>query len=194
MTDRENDQAADAQGAVAIIGMAGRWPGAKTVDEFWRNLCAGVESTTRFQDSELEDSFGAEIRSAPNFVKARPILEDVDQFDAEFFGMYAKEAELTDPQHRLFLECSWEALEDAGYDPAAYPGAIGVFAGSSINTYLLNNVCGDRRTIEEFTSSYQVGCYPLLLGAGADFLATRKITPGKVDLGKILQQGFYASK
>jgi amino acid adenylation domain-containing protein len=173
MTDRENDQVADVQGGVAIIGMAGRWPGAKTVDEFWRNLCAGVESITRFEDSELEDSFGAEIRSAPNFVKARPILENVDQFDAEFFGMYAKEAELTDPQHRLFLECSWEALEDGGYDPAAYRGAIGVFAGSSINTYLLNNVCGDRRTIEEFTSSYQVGCYPLLLGAGADFLATR---------------------
>ena len=173
MTDRENDQGSDIQGAVAIIGIAGRWPGANTVDEFWRNLCAGVESITRFQDAELEDSFGAEIRSAPNFVKARPILENVDQFDAEFFGMYAKEAELTDPQHRLFLECSWEALEDAGYDPAAYPGAIGVFAGSSINTYLLNNVCGDRRTIEEFTSSYQVGCYPLLLGAGPDFLATR---------------------
>ncbi len=173
MTDRENDQVTDAQGAVAIIGMAGRWPGAKTVDEFWRNLCAGVESITRFADSELEDSFSAEIRSAPNFVKARPILDDVDQFDAEFFGMYAKEAELTDPQHRLFLECSWEALEDAGYDPAAYPGAIGVFAGSSINTYLLNNVCGERRTIEEFTSSYQVGCYPLLLGAGPDFLTTR---------------------
>src|SRR6202023_1717426 len=174
MTDREDDQTpADMAGGVAIIGVAGRWPGAKTVDEFWRNLCAGVESIARFEDSELEDSFGAEIRSAPNFVKARPILEDVDQFDAEFFGMYAKEAELTDPQHRLFLECSWEALEDAGYDPAAYPGAIGVFAGSSINTYLLNNVCRDRRTIEEFTSSYQVGCYPMLLGAGADFLATR---------------------
>ena len=174
MTDRGADQTpADTAGGVAIIGMAGRWPGAKTVDEFWRNLCAGVESITRFADSELEDSFSAEIRSAPNFVKARPILENVDQFDAEFFGMYAKEAELTDPQHRLFLECSWEALEDAGYDPAGYPGAIGVFAGSSINTYLLNNVCGERRTIEEFTSSYQVGCYPLLLGAGPDFLATR---------------------
>jgi len=163
----------DVPGGVAIIGMAGRFPGAKTVNEFWRNLCAGVESITHFKDEELEDSFGAEIRSAPNFVKARPILEGVDQFDAEFFGMYAKEAELTDPQHRLFLECSWEALEDAGYDPAAYRGAIGVFAGSSINTYLLNNVCGERRTIEEFTSNYQVGCYPLLLGAGSDFLATR---------------------
>jgi amino acid adenylation domain-containing protein len=159
--------------AVAIVGMAGRFPGAKTLDEFWRNLCAGVESITRFSDAELEDSFSDEIRSAPNFVKARPILEEVEQFDADFFGMYAKEAELTDPQHRLFLECCWEALENAGCDPATYPGSIGVFAGSSINTYFLNNVCADRRTIEEFTSSYQVGCYPMLLGAGQDFLATR---------------------
>jgi acyl transferase domain-containing protein len=97
----------------------------------------------------------------------------VERFDAPFFSMYAREAELTDPQHRLFLEICWEALEDAGYDPARYPGAIGVFAGSSPNTYFLNNVCADRRTIEEFTSNYQVGCYPMLLGSGQDFLATR---------------------
>ncbi len=160
-------------GGIAIIGMAGRFPGAKNIAEFWRNLCAGVESITRFDESELEDSFGPEIRSARNFIMARPILENVEEFDAAFFGMYAREAELTDPQHRLFLECCWEALEDACYDPATYQGAIGVFAGSSINTYFLNNVCGERRTIEEFTSSYQVGCYPMLLGAGQDFLATR---------------------
>jgi acyl transferase domain-containing protein len=160
-------------GAVAIVGMAGRFPGAQNIEEFWRNLCAGVESISRFADAELEDSFSPEIRNAANFVKARPILENVDLFDAEFFGMYAREAELTDPQHRIFLECSWEALENAGYDPVAYRGAIGVFAGSSINTYFLNNVCADRRTIEEFTSSYQVGCYPMLLGAGQDFLSTR---------------------
>src|SRR5882757_1098186 len=147
-------------GAVAIVGMAGRFPGAKNIDEFWRNLCDGVASISRFDESELEDSFSADIRHAANFVRARPILEDVAQFDAPFFGMYPREAELTDPQHRLFLECSWEALEDAGCDPATYAGAIGVFAGSSPNTYFLHNVCGDRRTIEEFTSNYQVGCYP----------------------------------
>ncbi len=160
-------------GAIAIIGMAGRFPGADNLDEFWRNLCAGVESITRFTDAELEDSFSEEIRSAPNFVKARPILENVDQFDAPFFAMHAREAELTDPQHRLFLECSWEALENAGYDPANYSGAIGVFAGSSPNTYFLNNVCADRSTIDEFTSNFQVSSYPMLLGAGQDFLATR---------------------
>ncbi len=158
---------------IAIVGMAGRFPGARNVAEFWRNLCAGTESISRFTDAELEDSFGAEVRGAANFVKARPILDEVERFDAEFFGMYAREAELTDPQHRLFLECCWEALEDAGYDPAAYRGSIGVFAGSSINTYFLNNVCADRRTIEEFTSNYQVGSYPMLLGAGQDFLSTR---------------------
>ncbi|MDP8984155.1 MAG: acyltransferase domain-containing protein, partial [Pseudomonadota bacterium] len=160
-------------GAVAIVGMSGRFPGARNIDEFWRNICAGVDSVSRFSDAELEDSFSAEVRAADNFVKARPILEDVELFDAPFFAMHPREAELTDPQQRLFLECSWEALEDAGCDPAAYAGAIGVFAGSSPNTYFLNNVCGDRRTVEEFTSNYQVGCYPMLLGAGADFLATR---------------------
>ncbi|HEV2268384.1 MAG TPA: amino acid adenylation domain-containing protein [Steroidobacteraceae bacterium] len=160
-------------GAIAIVGMSGRFPGAASIEQFWRNLCAGVESITRFSDAELEDSFDEEVRRAPNYVKARPILTDVDQFDAEFFGMYAREAELTDPQHRLFLECAWEALESAGYDPAAYSGLIGVFGGCSINTYFLRHVCTDRAMIERFTSSYQVGSYPELLGAGLEFLATR---------------------
>ena len=174
MVDRTDTDDQDAPlGAIAIVGMAGRFPGAGNLQEFWRNLCGGVESITRFEDSDLEDSFGAEIRNAPNFVKARPILENPELFDAPFFGMHAKEADLTDPQQRVFLECSWEALEDAGYDPATYGGAIGVFAGCSPSTYFLNNVCGDRRTIDEYTSSYQVGCYPMLLGASRDFLATR---------------------
>ncbi len=159
--------------AVAIVGLAGRFPGARDPEEFWRNLVAGVESISRFSETELEDAFDETVRRAPNFVRARPILADVEQFDADFFGMYAREAELTDPQHRVFLECAWEALEDAGYDPRRYRGAIGVFAGCSINTYFLHHVCADRRTLEQFTSSYQVGCYPMLLGAGLDFLATR---------------------
>lgn len=161
------------EGAVAIVGLSGRFPGAATVEQFWRNLCAGVESITRFTEAELEDSFGEEVHRAPNFVRARPILEGVDLFDAEFFGMYPREAELTDPQQRLFLESAWEALESAGYDPGRYPGLIGVFAGCSINTYFLRHVLADRRIIEEFTSSYQVGGYPLLLGNSQEFLATR---------------------
>jgi amino acid adenylation domain-containing protein len=169
----ETTDAATPPGAIAIVGMAGRWPGADSVDQFWRNLVAGVESITHFTVDELEDNFDAATRAAANFVRARPILENVDRFDAEFFGMYAKEAELTDPQHRLFLECSWQALEDAGYDPASYAGSIGVFAGSSINTYFLNNVLGERSSTEGFVSNYQVGEYPKLLGAGSDFLSTR---------------------
>jgi amino acid adenylation domain-containing protein len=168
-----DEDSTDIPGAVAVIGMAGRWPGADSVAQFWKNLEAGVESVARFSDAELEDNFSAEERAAPNFVKARPILENVGNFDAEFFGMYAREAELTDPQQRLFLECAWNALEDGGYDPAAYPGSIGVFAGASINTYFLNNVLAERGAVEGFVSNYQVGEYPKLLGAGADFLSTR---------------------
>jgi amino acid adenylation domain-containing protein len=160
-------------GAIAIVGMSGRLPGAANLAKFWRNLCKGVDAVTHFSDAELEDSFPPDIRNADNFVKARPILSDVELFDAPFFAMYAREAELTDPQHRLFLEICWEALEDAGYDPAAYKGPIGVFAGSSPNTYFLNNVLTERRITEDFTSNYQVGMYPMLLGAGADFLSTR---------------------
>lgn len=164
-------------GGIAIIGMAVRLPGAdsgcSTVEQFWQNLAAGRESITRFSDAELEDAFDADTRAAPNFVKARPILRGIENFDAEFFGMYAKEAELTDPQHRVLLECAWEAFEHAGHDPAQFGGNIGVFAGSSINTYFLRHVMTDRQKVADFTSGYQVSQYPQLLGAGHDFTATR---------------------
>lgn len=164
-------------GGIAIVGMAVRLPGAdsgcSTVEQFWQNLVDGRESITRFADAELEDAFDAETRAAPNFVRARPILRGIEHFDAEFFGMYAKEAELTDPQHRVLLECAWEALEHAGHDPARFAGSIGVFAGSSINTYFLRHVMNDRQKVAAFTSGYQVSQYPQLLGAGHDFTATR---------------------
>ena len=169
----ESSADSDSRPGVAIIGLAGRFPGAGTPEQFWRNLCAGVESIRHFTERELDDWFSEQTRRAPNYVKARPVLDNIEMFDADFFGMQAREAELTDPQHRLFLECAWEALEDGGYDPARYQGSIGVFAGSSLNTYFLNNVCRDRAAIERFTSSYQVDCYPELIGAGQDFLATR---------------------
>ena len=161
------------ENAVAVVGLAGRFPGAADVAQFWRNIRAGVTSIARFSDAELEDSFSADIRRNPNFVRARPVLKDVDRFDAEFFGMLPREAALTDPQHRLMLECAWTALEDAGYDPATYPGSIGVFAGSSMNTYLLTNVLAERLTADDFASDYQVGSYDVLLGALSDTLATR---------------------
>ncbi len=158
---------------VAIVGVAGRFPGAPDAAAFWRNLCAGEESVRRFAEAELEDAFDAATRGRSEFVKARSVLDGVDLFDAGFFGMHPRDAELTDPQHRIFLECCWEALEDAGCDPASYRGSIGVYAGCSINSYFLRNVLSERAAVERFTSNYQVEDYPLLLGAGHDFLATR---------------------
>jgi amino acid adenylation domain-containing protein len=165
--------AGETEGRIAIIGMSGRFPGAQDIATFWRNLCDGVESITFFTDDQLEDAVESSTRASASYVKARPVLPDVDQFDAGFFDMRDREAALTDPQHRVFLECAWEALEDAGYDPAAYRGAIGVFAGCSMNTYFLNNVCRDRKAIEDFTGTFQLGDYPVLVGAGREFLATR---------------------
>ncbi|MCB4769600.1 amino acid adenylation domain-containing protein [Ancylobacter sp. Lp-2] len=160
-------------GAIAIVGVAGRFPGAGSVEAFWENLRQGVDSITHFGLEQIDDTFGDETHRDPNYVAARPILSDIDKFDAPFFGMHARETALTDPQHRVLLECAWEGLEDAGHDPAAFAGAIGVFAGCSLNTYFLRNVCADRRVIETFTDEFQVGQYPLLVGAGHDFLATR---------------------
>jgi amino acid adenylation domain-containing protein len=169
MSHAENQ---DSLGGIAIIGMAGRFPGARDVDEFWKNLANGVESITRLKDEEFEAGDPA-LWSQPNYVKARAILDDVDMFDASFWGMYPKEAETTDPQQRVFLECAWQALEDAGYDSQTYPGAIGVFAGCSMNTYFLRNLCSDREFVEEFTRTYQVGSYPALVGNHIDFLSTK---------------------
>ncbi|MGX1788605.1 amino acid adenylation domain-containing protein [Bosea sp. NPDC055332] len=159
--------------AIAIIGLAGRFPGAANIGRFWQNLLDGVESITRFAPAELEDSFDAATRALPNFVSARPVLDSADQFDAPFFGMLPREAALTDPQQRLLLECAWEALEDAGYDPAAPGQCIGVFAGATSSTYLLQNLLHDRTAIADYTSGFQVGNLPLLVGSAADFTATR---------------------
>jgi amino acid adenylation domain-containing protein len=121
----------------------------------------------------LETVDAAAMTKLPNYVRARSVLEGVDEFDAAFFGMYPAEAELADPQHRLFLECAWEALEDAGCDPENGNRAIGVFAGCSPSTYFLANVCKDRDFIDKYTGGYQVGNYPTMLGANTDFLSTR---------------------
>ncbi len=161
------------EGAIAIVGVAGRFPGADDVGRFWQNMRAGVTSIARFTDAELEDSFPPSVRNDPNFVRARAILENVGDFDADFFAMLPRQAALTDPQHRLLLECAWAALEDAGYDSARYPGAIGVFAGCSMDTYLLTNVLTERLDADRFASDYQVGSYDTLLGALSDTLATR---------------------
>ncbi|MBS0156099.1 MAG: SDR family NAD(P)-dependent oxidoreductase, partial [Nitrospira sp.] len=154
--------------AVAIIGMSGRFPGARDLSEFWANLVNGVESITSFSSDELHAA-GVDRATAGNshYVNAGALLPDIDLFDAKFFGFLPREAEITDPQHRVFLECSWEALEDAGYDPTTYKGTIGVFAGSSFSTYLLQNLSSHPRLMED------VGELACAIGNDKDYLATR---------------------
>lgn len=127
---------------IAIIGIACRFPGAKTVDEFWQNLRNGVESISFLTDEELLAAGvdPALLTQSHQYVKAKPVLADVEMFDAQFFGFTPREAELMDPQHRLLLECAWESLESAGYNSETYPGQIGVYAGLGLGTYLLRNL------------------------------------------------------
>jgi acyl transferase domain-containing protein/acyl carrier protein len=127
--------------SIAVVGMTCRFPGANDIETFWRNLCDGVESISFFSDDELErDAIDPAELSDPNYVKARGIVEDIEKFDAHFFGFTRREAEIADPQHKLFLECCMEALEHAGCDPDKYRGSISVFGGAGANTYLLNNL------------------------------------------------------
>src|ERR1700753_461866 len=125
---------------IAVIGMTGRFPGAESVEEFWANLVAGRERIFFFSDAELAESGldGAFLRSGGQYVAARGVLNDADCFDAAFFGIHPKEAEVMDPQQRVFLEACWEALERAGYAPDRAPGTVGVFGGATFNTYYLH--------------------------------------------------------
>jgi amino acid adenylation domain-containing protein/non-ribosomal peptide synthase protein (TIGR01720 family) len=117
---------------IAVIGMAGRFPGAKDLNEFWENLKNGVESISFFSDEELSDvGVDAELLNSPNYIKARGIAPDSEYFDSLFFGYIHVEAELMDPQTRIFHECAWEALEAGGYAPDTYKGRIGLYAGAS---------------------------------------------------------------
>jgi amino acid adenylation domain-containing protein len=162
-----------ASSGIAIIGMTGRFPGANSVEEFWNNLASGVESITFF-DREQLDSFERETASHnDNYIAARPILTDADKFDAAFFGIYPREAAQMDPQHRVFLECAWEVLERAGYDPAHTTQSVGVFAGCSMNTYFMRNLATGREFLEDFTGGYQVSNYVTMMGNDKDFLPTR---------------------
>ena len=113
------------------------------------------------------------IASVGSRITARGVLDDVDLFDAAFFAMLPKEAERTDPQHRLFLECCWQALEVAGYDPGAYRGSIGVYAGTSYSSYFLSRLCAAEGFRERYASEYQIGNYAEMVGNQPDFLATR---------------------
>src|ERR1700730_12137326 len=154
--------------AIAIIGMAGRFPGARNLDEFWQNISNGVEILDTMSEAEMDAAgIPSDVRSNPNFVPKYTTLQDADLFDASFFEMSPREAQILDPQQRIFLECAWEALENAGYSPPGAEQAIGVYAGVSMNSYVISQMLRNPR----FAAT--VGGYQIMLGNDKDFLCTR---------------------
>lgn len=152
---------------IAVIGMSARVPGAKNIDEFWSNLCQGRESITRFSDEEIiAEGIAPDLLKKPEYVKAWGVLEDADKFDAQFFGLNPREAEILDPQQRIFLEEAWKAMEDAGCDSEKFIGAIGTFASVGMNTYIKYLTEDDE--IGNVANNYQI-----MINNDKDFLATR---------------------
>ncbi len=156
---------------IAVIGMSGRFPGARNVAEFWRNLKAGVDSCRPLSEEELARAGVAEAASAdPSYVRAASRLDGIELFDASFFGYSPREASVLDPQARVFLECAWEALETAGYNPQRTEASVGVYAAQSMSTYLLGHV-HDQLALGEFALAG--GNIQAIIGNGSDFLPTR---------------------
>jgi amino acid adenylation domain-containing protein len=152
---------------VAVVGMSGRFPGADNVATFWENLKNGKEGISFFSAEELDPAVPASLRNNPDYVKARGVINAPESFDAVFFGINYKLAELMDPQQRIFLEVAWEALESSGHVPGKYEGTIGVFAGCRFNTYYSNNVRSNKERIEN-VGSFQVGTV-----SDKDYIASR---------------------
>lgn len=153
---------------IAIVGMAGRFSGSQNLRQFWQNLLEGREGISFFSEDELLASGTSphQLRRA-NYVNAAGILEDCELFDRDFFGITPKEAELIDPQHRVFLECAWEAFEDAGYVPNTFPGLVGVFAGTALSSYFLNHV------LPNMEKTAALGLFLTSVSNDKDYLPTR---------------------
>lgn len=163
-----NSTSQDLSDAIAVIGMSCRFPGADSCEQYWQNLQNGIESTTRFTRQELLAAGVPEsLINDPNYVPVNGVIKDVDLFDADYFGLTAKEASLTDPQHRIFLECAHRALENAGYDSNRYAGEIAVYAGTGPSSYLLQNLFNNPE-IANNASDFQ-----LFVGNTQDFLTSR---------------------
>ncbi|MDF1815038.1 MAG: amino acid adenylation domain-containing protein, partial [Verrucomicrobiales bacterium] len=160
---------------IAIVGMAGRFPGAPDIETFWNNLVEGKETISHFTREELEYENATATNSDPDahYVRSRGIIEGSDHFDARHFGINPREATELDPQHRLMLECAQTALENAGHDPDRFDGKIGLFCGSSQNSYLLNNLCSNPNYARQLAAGYPTTNFNALLGNDKDFLPTR---------------------
>ncbi len=176
MMDKLDDKAlydaeieADLNGfEIAVIGMSGRFPGASNIDIFWDNLRNGIESISTFTDDELLNvGVAPNLLRSPDYVKAGGVLDGIDMFDASFFKYSPREAKTMDPQHRLFLESAYEALQHAGYDPQRYRRSIGVFAGVSTNSY------GHNQPSDNSTNVGMVDSLQAHLGNDGNFLSTR---------------------
>jgi iturin family lipopeptide synthetase A len=153
---------------IAVVGLALRFPGAADPEQLWRDLASGVDSVSRWSDEELAGAGVPEaLRRNPRYVAARGVLAGAERFDAAFFGLTPRQAELMDPQHRVFLECAWEALETAGYGERPPEARVGVFAGTGFNSYLVE-VLG--RSAERLAGSE---AFQLFLGNDKDFVPTR---------------------
>lgn len=164
------DSDGDHAGRIAIVGMAGRFPKAGSVETLWRNLLDGVDGITTLSDAELEAAGVPErVRRDPAFVPRQGVLDGIELFDAGFFGYGSQEAASLDPQHRAFLEVAWEALEHAGIDPARPAGPIGVYGGCGVPTYLMHNLLGAAMANSEDAAA----AFATLIGNDKDFLATR---------------------
>lgn len=152
---------------IAIIGMAGRFPGADNIDEFWQLLTEGREGTSFFSDAELDKTVSPALKQDPAYVKAKGIINGADEFDAAFFGFNPRSAELMDPQQRIFLEIAWEALETTGYLSQRYNGSVGVFAGCGYNTYFTHNVLAHPDKVDQY------GHFNVRTLNEKDYIATR---------------------
>jgi phthiocerol/phenolphthiocerol synthesis type-I polyketide synthase E len=160
--------------AIAVIGMAGRFPGANSVSAFWANLRRGEESIATLSAEALSAvGVGAEVLADPAYVRRAPVLDGVDEFDADFFDFSPRAARMTDPQHRLFLQCAWHALEDASCDPAEFDGSIGVYGTSSASGYLGYNLLSHRNLDTLMGQGANIDLISLSFQNERDFLATR---------------------
>lgn len=165
--NRKRTVSSDASQPIAIIGMAGRFPGAETIDELWNVLKNGEETISFFEDAELDVSISDKVKNDPLYVKARGIIKDAELFDPTFFGISPKLAEAMDPQQRVFLEISRDVLEKTGHLPAVYDGLIGVFAGSGNNSYYPNNIYGNTELIN------QLGSFQVMTVNEKDYVSSR---------------------
>ena len=152
---------------IAIVAMAGRFPGASDIESLWENLCEGRDSVTRFALDQIDPSVPASVRSDASYVPVRGVMDAHDRFDAAFFGISPREAELMDPQQRMLLELSWECIERAGHVPDATTAPVGVFAGMYNASYYQNNVLAHPELIEK------LGAFQVMLDNEKDYIATR---------------------